>query len=77
MSKCDICMRDVDDGVACGDCSPSPEEERRIATERIVADLRRRAKTLDVGWPPDHPVEAMREILLKMADRYEKDEHLK
>jgi hypothetical protein len=32
MSRCDVCNRDVDDGVACGDCDGHEEHEATIAT---------------------------------------------
>lgn len=39
MSMCDICMRDVEDGVACGQCSPDPD-----------AGLAKLERLLRAGW---------------------------
>jgi hypothetical protein len=43
MSRCDICMRDVDGGVACGECCPDEEAAVRREQARIADMLRQRA----------------------------------
>ncbi len=49
MSRCDVCMRDVDDGVSCGDCAYNGELEiKQLCVERDRAIAERDAAIVAV-----------------------------
>lgn len=67
MSRCDVCERDVDTGVACGECGPDAsaiedaarEESERQTAEAIAAWCDR------MGW--DHTADLIRDGEWKRA----------
>lgn len=49
MSRCDICERDVDTGVSCGECQTNADEEQALAAEWIAVWLERRVARREFG----------------------------
>jgi hypothetical protein len=86
MSRCDNCMRDVDDGVSCGDCTDTDFWERRGYAKGRAAgiaqgreDLRRAVVAhLDEWAASDSPAmetrdtfrQCLREVIEDLAETF-------
>ena len=72
--KCEVCGADEFriNGCCSMECQ-ARRDGREEATEAIVADLREQAAEMRSRWPEGWV--GARNVLLMMADRYEKGEH--
>lgn len=49
MSRCDVCMRDVDDGVACGDCQYDGSDLESDLRGRLAAMTAARDRLYEIA----------------------------